>query len=605
MKSLRPEALQALRQAAGCYSRGRLAEAESICRRLLSSDPQAVDVANLLALVRKKAGDHAEAERLMQACLAADPRRADILANLANLYVGLGRAADAEQAYRRSLAVDPGFRPARLGLARLLLDGGRAEEAREEARRLLDADERDAEAWNVTGSAERRLARTEAAEGAFRRALDLRPEYAIARHNLGALLARQGRSEEALEQLESAAAAGLRGPAIDFNRASALMDLMRFDEADAILTETVAASPGAVDCQTLLARLRYMRGRDDFADAFRQAVERHPEDVPLLLGYSRALRGAGRFERAAEAVEAASAGRPENPRLLGELAAVCQDAGRYAEALEHARAADARAPGDPGIADILIDALACLGEGDAAWPLVQAARSRDPLNQWYVAMEATVARLRGDGRYEALYDYEAMVRPCRLPTPRGWTGADEFIADLVRALEARHRLVAEPLDQSLRHGTQTTRGLLGDPDPVIRAFLQALEEPIAEYRSAMGVDPTHPLRSRNRGPTRLTGCWSVRLGTAGYHVNHVHSEGWISSAFYAQVPAEVTDTEARRGWIKFGEPRFPVPGASPEKFVQPEVGVLVLFPSYMWHGTTPITQNEPRMTIAFDAVPGG
>jgi hypothetical protein len=30
----------------------------------------------------------------------------------------------------------------------------------------------------------------------------------------------------------------------------------------------------------------------------------------------------------------------------------------------------------------------------------------------------------------------------------------------------------------------------------------------------------------------------------------------------------------------------------------------VLFPSYMWHGTTPITGDQPRMTIAFDAVPG-
>ena len=32
-------------------------------------------------------------------------------------------------------------------------------------------------------------------------------------------------------------------------------------------------------------------------------------------------------------------------------------------------------------------------------------------------------------------------------------------------------------------------------------------------------------------------------------------------------------------------------------------GRLVLFPSYMWHGTTPITGDAPRLTIAFDAVP--
>ena len=85
-------------------------------------------------------------------------------------------------------------------------------------------------------------------------------------------------------------------------------------------------------------------------------------------------------------------------------------------------------------------------------------------------------------------------------------------------------------------------------------------------------------------------------------MNHVHPEGWISSAYYAEVPGEVEDVSSKSGWIKFGEPRYPVPGVVAEKFVQPKQGRLVLFPSYMWHGTTPIHGDEPRMTIAFDVV---
>ena len=42
-------------------------------------------------------------------------------------------------------------------------------------------------------------------------------------------------------------------------------------------------------------------------------------------------------------------------------------------------------------------------------------------------------------------------------------------------------------------------------------------------------------------------------------------------------------------------------GAVPEHFIQPRAGRLVLFPSYLWHGTTPIHGSEPRMTVAFDA----
>jgi hypothetical protein len=65
----------------------------------------------------------------------------------------------------------------------------------------------------------------------------------------------------------------------------------------------------------------------------------------------------------------------------------------------------------------------------------------------------------------------------------------------------------------------------------------------------------------------------------------------------------VADETTQSGWIKFGEPGLPVPGATPERLVQPKPGRLVLFPSYMWHGTTPITGDQPRMTVAFDVIP--
>jgi hypothetical protein len=40
-----------------------------------------------------------------------------------------------------------------------------------------------------------------------------------------------------------------------------------------------------------------------------------------------------------------------------------------------------------------------------------------------------------------------------------------------------------------------------------------------------------------------------------------------------------------------------------EHHVEPEVGRLVLFPSYMWHGTVPFSGDDHRMTIAFDVAP--
>ena len=120
----------------------------------------------------------------------------------------------------------------------------------------------------------------------------------------------------------------------------------------------------------------------------------------------------------------------------------------------------------------------------------------------------------------------------------------------------------------------------------------------------IGNAPDHPLSRRNTGDYTITGCWSVRLKPGGYHVSHVHPEGWISSAYYASVPEETLSGESHAGWIQFGQPPFrTTPELGPERWVQPRAGLLVLFPSYMWHGTHPIGDGAERITAPFDAVP--
>jgi hypothetical protein len=93
----------------------------------------------------------------------------------------------------------------------------------------------------------------------------------------------------------------------------------------------------------------------------------------------------------------------------------------------------------------------------------------------------------------------------------------------------------------------------------------------------------------------------VRLSSAGFHTNHVHPQGWVSSALYVSLPDELPD---RAGSIQFGVPPVEMGLAlEPRRVVAPEVGTLLLFPSYMWHGTIPFTAAQPRLTVAFDLVP--
>jgi hypothetical protein len=100
--------------------------------------------------------------------------------------------------------------------------------------------------------------------------------------------------------------------------------------------------------------------------------------------------------------------------------------------------------------------------------------------------------------------------------------------------------------------------------------------------------PSHP---------RFVGSWSVRLTQGGFHEPHIHNEGWLSSAFYVSLPQSAG---SRAGWLTIGEPQSVLGlDMQPRRVVEPRRGRLILFPSYLWHGTIPALPGE-RLTIAFD-----
>lgn len=598
-----PEVLGLLKQAHALMDLGRLAEAEALCQRAMALAPRVPDALHLLALVHRRRGEELDAERLIRESLALAPRRADFYANYGNLLGATGRVAEAERSYRYALQLDPRFRPARLALARLLTGAGHAGPAEQELRTLLAADPGDAESWAALGAALVTQDRLPEAESAYRRSLELAPGNTLARHNLGSLLSRMGHAAEALAELDCAAAAGLRGRALHFNRARALVELSRFDEAEREIAAALASAPGDQTTLALLAKIRFMRADPDFTRGLREAIASHPGHVGLRLTHATMLREAGRLDEATSAFEEAITVLGSHPAYLSGLALTLQAAGRPAAAVDPARRAFEANPDDPGLGNALASILLCAAMPEEAWPVIRCLRERYPHSQEPIAHEAVAARLLGRDVYRELYDYDRLVRPYELETPTGYANIAEFNAALLSVLDLRHRWETHPLDQSLRSGTQTPGNLLTDPDPAIRAFLEALADPIADYRSRIGQDPSHPLEARNVGKTEFAGCWSVRLRRGGFHVNHIHPQGWLSSAYYVYTPADAAAADQKCGWIKFGEPRFPVPGVLPERILRPHPGRLVLFPSYLWHGTTPITTDEPRVTIAFDVVP--
>jgi Flp pilus assembly protein TadD len=467
---------------------------------------------------------------------------------------------------------------------------------------LVATNGRDPQTWSALALTLRDQNRLAEAEVAYRQASAVAPAHAAAHHNLGALLAEMERAEEALAELERAASLGLGGHELAFNRGRALTQLYRFEEAERAYAQAVALDPHNTDAHLNLTQLRYMRGDPHFArDISAAAANRDDTELQMLL--ANILRQVGDLQGSEVLLRDVLARKGPMPQVRSALATVLHESGRLREAQREALEAAAAQPGNVALIENLVSIQLSLGEPDDALPFIWTQRSLKPYEQRWIAYEATALRLKRDPRYRELYDYDRLVRYYDLEPPQGWRSMQELNAALVLALNARHRLATHPFDQSLRNGSQTARSLLADADPAIQAVLKAFAGPLESYRTAIGTSATHPLSARNRGQTLMSGAWSVRLQCEGFHVNHVHPNGWISSAYYVSVPQETYDEGATSGWIKFGETRLPVPGAAAEHFVQPLPGRLVLFPTYMWHGTNAIHGLEPRLTIAFDAVP--
>jgi tetratricopeptide (TPR) repeat protein len=597
-------ALQAdqLRRAHGLMQAGQLAQAEQLIAPVLRALPRQPDTLHLMGLVKQRAGKPHEAVMLLRQALSAVPGHGHILNSLANALGDAGDIDGALAAYADLTHRMPNHLEAWLNWGITALSAKRPSAAIPPLRKASTLAPRDARIWRLLGEANVALGDSIAARATFTTALTLAPHDAELRGTLAAVLRDDDLPADALALIALAPAPDA---ALELEAALALADQGAFDAALARFDALCEAEPAHARAQSERAKLLWKTGQvHSPGAAFAAALDKHGAVLPL---WHIAIRTCFEGHAHGEALD---------------LIARAQAKHGASALLTEARAFALSELGEVGAAQSLFDSVPLtspeqlstyarhlLRAGDAAGAAraCEQALAQAPDLQIAQSYLSLAWRLLGDPREQWLHDYAQHVQPVLLePSPPFATLAEQVEA--VAALLTRlHITVRQPLEQTLRGGTQTLGQILNRPEPELKAMRASIQHAMRRAIAALPDDPTHPFLRRKPAAgagLRFTGSWSVRLASQGYHVNHMHSEGWISSACYLALPPVLDQNE--QGWIQFGAPPVEMGLDLPaRRRVRPELGLLVLFPSSMWHGTVPFTSAAPRMTIAFDAMPVG
>lgn len=167
-----------------------------------------------------------------------------------------GELERSRAAFEAAINLDSTHVKSFVNLGRVLLDEGRPQDALGRVRQAIALDSANGDAWRVLGRAHGELGNVEESVSAYRVALTVDPNDTWSMNNMGLVLIRAGRYEEALYPLGRAVQLDEHGVAVFRNNLGiALERTGRFADAERLYRETLERDSTYEKAKTSLARV--------------------------------------------------------------------------------------------------------------------------------------------------------------------------------------------------------------------------------------------------------------------------------------------------------------------------------------------------------------
>lgn len=612
-------AQQILQAAIAALNQGQPDRAMQLALQVIQLRPDQPDALHLLALSARQQGQTDQALQYFRRSLKAAPSQSAVWSNYGNLLQQLEQYNAAEQAYQQALQLAPNLADSWLNAGLLALRQQQPLLAKERLQKSLQLKPDDPRCYAPLANCLAQLEQVNAALQLLDQALTRWPAQPQLLWQKAQLLREEQQAAAAADIVGQLLVTAPEQAEFHFMAGCLQHDLGNDAGAEAALLQAISLQPLHIGAHEALNQLYWQQQNlPKFLQLTRQTLVAQPQALSLRYALATLLIQSGDDAAATLLLQDGIALHGRQADLLHALGVQLAKQGDLPRAAAlTAEALQQQMPPAFRVRALIDAANYAIRQQQLilAEQLLQQAKEISPHDQEIWAYLGTCWRLQGDTKTHWLNNYAALIDARPLPTPPGYQNLAEFLAVLNPVVQRLHTSTRQPLDQSVRGGTQTLGRLLAEPDPVIQQFRSMLEQRINEYLQRLPADAQHPLLSRNSGKFRFSGSWSVRLGNDGFHTNHVHPQGWLSACTYLELPDCIRpDDPHRQGWLKLGETSLQL-GEQEEvaQAICPTPGLVVLFPSFVWHGTYPFhsaagpfqsgSGNSYRMTAPCDIMP--
>lgn len=482
-----------------------------------------------------------------------------------------------------------------------LAQGPKPELARPLINDLLAAAPDDADALTLLGIVEQRAGNIPAALAALGRARKCDPSNPARLGNHALALKRAGHFDEAIASLQEALALRPRAPVTLANLGACLIEAGRPGEAVPYLEKALEIDDRHFDALNNLAIALTRIGKA--ANALRiydRALLLRTDHLETRLNRIDALAALDK-NAAVKEVRAILARYPSHPRASNQLGMLLEAQGEFDEAICTYRSSIDKAGLFHPIGVNLTRVLVQTGRYQEAIMLADRLIIDLPSVTTPMALKcAALARAGLQSDLEAMLGLDRFVKISDFAEIDGFASLKAFDDKLAEELAGHTSLTFDPKGLVTRQGWQSDD--LADADtPALTTLANLAKDAISTYLVDL-PEGDHPFQLARPDKWSLT-MWGTILRPGGEVGAHIHAPNWLSGVYYPDLPDVVSANE--EGWLAMGVLPNELGGGQIHRRYEPAAGRMILFPSYVWHGTLPFSGDQPRLSIAFDCVPAG